>query len=260
MELREREPLRGMSLALPEFREVPVISNSNKRDVEPASSLNVRLGLSFSNLALLTRALTHRSYANEHEDVEDNERLEFLGDAVLDFVVGEWAYQRFPEMPEGDLTKIRSSLVRNERLAEFSRQLDLSPALRLGRGEKTSGGHLKDNLLGSTFEAIIGALYLDKQGLEEVKHFIRPFLESIYDSILDEIRDPKSDFQELTQSVKQGTPMYRVVGTSGPDHARIFEVEVEIAGKVIGRGSGSSKSNAERAAAKDALDKFNSKS
>jgi ribonuclease-3 len=249
-----------MSLALPEFREVPVIPNSNKRDVEPASSLNDRLGLSFSNLSLLTRALTHRSYANENEEVEDNERLEFLGDAVLDFIVGEWAYHRFPEMPEGDLTKVRSSLVRNERLAEFSRKLDLAPALRLGHGEKTSGGQKKDNLLGSTFEALIGALYLDKRDLEDVKRFIKPFLESIYTSILDEINDPKSDFQELTQSLKQGTPVYRVGNTSGPDHARIFEVEVLIAGEVKGRGTGSSKSNAERAAAKDALEKFNSKS
>ncbi len=231
-------------------------SNSNKRDVETASSLNDRLGLSFSNLSLLTRALTHRSYANEHNEVEDNERLEFLGDAVLDFIVGEWAYHRFPEMPEGDLTKVRSSLVRNERLAEFSRKLGLAPALRLGRGEMTSGGQQKDNLLGSTFEALVGALYLDKQNLETVKFFIQPFLESIYISILDELHDPKSDYQELTQSLKLGTPHYRVTGVSGPDHARIFEVEVVIAGEAKGQGSGSSKSTAERAAAKDALEKF----
>ncbi|MBI5825212.1 MAG: ribonuclease III [Chloroflexi bacterium] len=242
-----------MSLALPEFWEVPVTPNNQKRDIEPASSLNERLGLSFSNLSLLTRALTHRSYANENNEVEDNERLEFLGDAVLDFIVGEWAYHRFPEMPEGDLTKVRSSLVRNERLAEFARKLDIAPALRLGRGEKTSGGHLKDNLLGSTFEALIGALYLDRQNLEEVKHFIKPFLESLYTSILDELHDPKSDYQELTQSLKLGTPIYRVVGSSGPDHARTFEVEVEIAGEAKGRGTGTSKSAAERAAAKDAL-------
>lgn len=245
-----------MGLALPEFREVPVTSKSNKRDMEPASSLNERLGLSFSNLPLLTRALTHRSYANEHGEVEDNERLEFLGDAVLDFIVGEWAYHRFPEMPEGDLTKVRSSLVRNERLADFARRLDIAPALRLGRGEKTSGGQQKYNLLGSTFEALIGALYLDKQGLEEVKRFIKPFLESTYTSLLDELHDPKSDLQELTQSLKLGTPHYRVVNTSGPDHARTFEVEVEIAGEIKGRGTGSSKSTAERAAAKDALENF----
>lgn len=228
-------------------------SKPNARDMEPASSLAQRLGLSFSNLSLLTRALTHRSYANENSDAsEDNERLEFLGDAVLDFIVGEWAYHRFPEMLEGDLTKIRSSLVRNERLAEFARHLDLGQALRLGRGEKSSGGHLRDNLLGSTFEALIGALYLDA-GLKEVSRFVDPLLEWTRESVLDELHDPKSELQERTQAQKLGTPRYHVVNMSGPDHARIFDVEVEIAGEVKGRGSGSSKSNAERTAAQDAL-------
>lgn len=232
--------------------------NSDKREVESASSLNDRLGLSFSNLSLLRRALTHRSFANENEEVEDNERLEFLGDAVLDFIVGEWAYHRFPEMPEGDLTKVRSSLVRNERLAGFARNLGIAAALRLGRGEKTSGGQNKDNLLGSTFEALIGALYLDKQDLIEVKRFLQPFLELTHSSLLDELNDPKSDLQELTQSLKLGTPAYRVTGSSGPDHARIYKVEVVISGEVRGRGSGTSKSTAERAAAKDALENFKS--
>jgi ribonuclease-3 len=171
---------------------------------------------------------------------------------VLDFIVGEWAYHRFPEMAEGDLTKIRSSLVRNERLADFARRLELAPALRLGRGEKSSGGHERDNLLGSAFEALIGALYLDS-GLEQVRRFVNPLLESTRESVLDEVHDPKSDLQERTQSLKLGTPRYHVVKMSGPDHAKMFEVEVEIAGEAKGRGSGSSKSNAERAAAQDAL-------
>ncbi len=231
--------------------------NSQQGDVESVSSLNTRLGLSFSNLALLKRALTHRSYANEHpEAVEDNERLEFLGDAVLDFIVGDWAYHRFPEMPEGNLTKIRSALVRNENLADFSRRIDLAPALRLGRGEKSSGGETRYNLLGSAFEALIGALYLD-QGLEAVKRFVNPLLEWAKESILDVmIDDPKSDLQELTQSLKLGTPHYKVISANGPDHAKIFTVEVEIAGEVKGRGTGTSKSTAERAAAQDALQSF----
>jgi ribonuclease III len=230
-----------------------VNSKPNPRDMEPASSLNHRLGLSFSNIALLTRALTHRSYANEHpEAVEDNERLEFLGDAVLDFIVGEWAYHRFPEMAEGDLTKIRSALVRNEQLADFARRIDLASALRLGRGEKSSGGQSRYNLLGSAFEALIGALYLDK-GLDEVRRFVNPLLEWARESILEAIDDPKSDLQEVTQSLRLGTPHYRVVSASGPDHAKTFEMEVEIAGEVRGRGTGSSKSYAERAAAQDAL-------
>jgi ribonuclease III len=237
-----------------------VSSNPSMRDVEPASSLNERLGLSFSDISLLTRALTHRSYANENSDaVEDNERLEFLGDAVLDFIVGEWAFNRFPEMMEGDLTKIRSSLVRNERLAVFARRLNLGSALRLGRGEKSSGGHLRNSLLGSVFEALIGALYLDS-GLAAVRQFMKPLLEWMRPTVLDELHDPKSVLQEHTQSLKLGMPHYRVFSTSGPDHARIFEVEVEVAGEVKGHGTGSSKNAAEKAAAKDALDKFNSSS
>lgn len=228
-------------------------SNSSQRDIESASSLNERLGLSFSKLHLLVRALTHSSYTNEHSEVtEDNERLEFLGDAVLDFVVGEWVYQRFPEMPEGDLTKLRSSLVRNERLAEFSRQLDLGAALRLGRGEKSSGGHGRESLLGSTFEALIGAMYLDSD-LEKIKRFMQPLLDGAAANALEELHDPKSLLQERSQALRLGTPHYRVVGTSGPDHERTYEVEVVIKDIVRGRGTGSSKSAAQREAAKDAL-------
>jgi ribonuclease-3 len=230
-----------------------VIFNSNARDIEPASNLRRRLGLPFSNLSLLTRALTHRSYINEHpEAVEDNERLEFLGDAVLDFIVGAWVYQRFPEMPEGDLTKMRSALVRNEQLAKFARALDLGRALRLGRGESSSGGQNRDNLLGSAFEALVGALFLDS-GLGAVDAFVNPILEDARESVLSEIHDPKSHLQEYVQSNKIGPIRYRVVGTSGPDHAVVFEMVVEIAGAVKGHGTGTSKSYAEHAAAQDAL-------
>jgi ribonuclease-3 len=233
------------------------MTNSNMRDVEPASDLSRRLGLPFSNLSLLTRALTHRSYVNENPlAVEDNERLEFLGDAVLDFIVGAWAYNRFPEMPEGDLTKMRSALVRNEQLAKFARKLDLGHALRLGRGEAASGGQDRDNLLGSAFEALIGALFLDA-GLGRVEAFVHPILEEAREFILNEIHDPKSKLQEWAQSQKLGSPRYRVLGTSGPDHAVVFEMVVEIAGEVKGHGSGTSKSYAEHAAAQDALNTLN---
>lgn len=231
-------------------------TTSPKRDIETASSLNSRLGLSFSNFALLTAALTHRSYANENQDGSmDNERLEFLGDAVLDFIVGEWAYHRFPEMPEGNLTKIRSALVRNERLADFARELDLGAALRLGRGEKSTGGSHRDSVLGSAFEALIGAIYLDAN-IEKVRNFVMPMLDRKRESVLEEVEDPKSQLQELTQAQKLGAPRYHVIHTSGPDHARIYEVEVEINGKVMGRGSGTSKAAAEREAARDALKKI----
>jgi len=226
--------------------------NFDSREVESAFDLSHRLGLSFSNLALLTRALTHRSYVNEYEAVEDNERLEFLGDAVLDFIVGAWVYNRFPEMPEGDLTKIRSALVRNDHLAKFARKLELGKALRLGRGEASSGGRNRDNLLGSAFEALIGALYLDA-GLDAVHAFVNPILEDVRESILNQIQDPKSELQEWTQSQKLGAPHYRVVSTNGPDHAVTFEIAVEIAGVEKGHGSGTSKSSAEHAAAKNAM-------
>ncbi len=236
--------------------EVPVVSNLNARDVEPAFDLSRRLGLTFSNISLLTRALTHRSYVNEHpEAIEDNERLEFLGDAVLDFIVGAWVYHRFPEMPEGDLTKMRSALVRNDQLAVFARNMDLGRAIRLGRGESSSGGFQRDNLLGSAFEALIGALYLES-GLRAVEAFVNPMLEEARESVLDAIHDPKSQLQEWAQSERLGTPRYKTVNSTGPDHARIFEVEVEIGGQVKGRGAGSSKAAAEHAAAQNALDQL----
>jgi ribonuclease-3 len=216
----------GEGIALPEFREVPVSHNHDMRDIEPASSLTARLGLSFSNLSLLTRALTHRSFVNENTDaIQDNERLEFLGDAVLDFIVGAWVYHHFPEMPEGDLTKLRSALVKNEQLAAFARTLDIGHALRLGRGEYSSGGHHRDSLLGSAFEALVGALYLDS-GLGAVEAFIHPLLEGARASVLDELHDPKSQLQEWAQSQKMGTPHYRTISAIGPDHAKIFEMEV----------------------------------
>jgi len=205
---------------------------------------------------LLTRALTHRSYLNENpKAIEDNERLEFLGDAVLDFIVGAWAYNHFPEMPEGDLTKVRSALVRNDHLANFARRLKLGRALRLGRGEYASGGNDRDVLLGSTFEALIGSLYLDS-GLGVVEAFVHPMLNEAQKYILDEIHDPKSRLQEWAQSQKMGTPQYVTISATGPDHAKEFEVEVRIQGVVYGKGRGTSKHTAAHAAAQDALDKL----
>ncbi|MCC6501128.1 MAG: ribonuclease III [Anaerolineales bacterium] len=228
-------------------------TNTPARDFESVSDLSVRLGLSFSNLSLLTRALTHRSYVNENPSAsQDNERLEFLGDAVLDFIVGAWAYNRFPELREGDLTKIRSALVRNEQLAKFARKLELGSALRLGRGEYLSGGHLRDALLGSLFEAVVGAVYLDA-GLKAVEAFVNPLLESARESILTKIHDPKSQLQEWAQAQKMNAPRYRTVATAGPDHAKEFEVDVEVGGRVVGHGHGTSTHAAQQAAAADAM-------
>jgi ribonuclease-3 len=233
-----------------------LVAQTDVGSPESPAELARRLGLSFANLSLLARALTHRSYINENvHALEDNERLEFLGDAVLDFIVGAWVYNHCPEMPEGDLTRMRSALVRNEQLADFARRLDLGRALRMGRGETSSGGRERDGLLGSTFEAVIGALYLDS-GLAAVEKFVEPLLASVRDRVImrAEIYDPKSRLQEWAQSGKLGTPKYLMISSSGPDHAKIFEVEVRIKDQAYGRGTGPSKQIAAQVAAQTALE------
>jgi len=224
------------------------------REVTPRE-LAQNLGLNFSDYLLLSRALTHRSYLNEHpEAIEDNERLEFLGDAILDFLVGAWLYNRFPEMAEGALTRLRSALVRTETLADFAQTIDLGSAMRLGRGEAESGGRERSALLCATFEALVGALYLD-QGIEAVTEFVEPLLDSVADQIISSGRtqDPKSRLQEWTQSRGLGAPTYHTVAATGPDHAKIFDVEVMINGSVHGRGTGNSKQAAAKAAAREAI-------
>jgi ribonuclease-3 len=224
-------------------------------DIESPTDFAARVGLHFSKTALLRKALTHRSYLNENPDVlEDNERLEFLGDAVLDFLVGAWLYNRFPEMREGELTRLRSALVRTEELAAFARQIDLGRAVRLGRGELQAGGRERKAMLCATFEALVGALYMDT-GLESVEVFLKPMLETAADQILAERQheDPKSLLQETIQARGFGPPQYRTVSATGPEHKKTFEVEALIGGVVYGRGSGHSKRAAAKAAARDAL-------
>lgn len=224
---------------------------------ETPAELSDRLKLPFGDdLRLLTRALTHRSYVNEHQNVvSDNERLEFLGDAVLDFVVGSLVYNRYPEMAEGELTRMRSALVRTETLAEFSRQIHLGQAMRLGRGELQGGGRERDVLLCATFEALVGAIY-QLRGVEEARQFVLPLLEPMADTILAQMHtiDPKSRLQELTQSRGWGIPKYVTAQAEGPDHARIFEIEVLINEKCLGTGSGTSKHVAQQIAAQQALE------
>ncbi|NJN99575.1 MAG: ribonuclease III [Anaerolineales bacterium] len=214
------------------------------------------LNVTFSNKALLQRALTHRSYLNENPDypLEDNERLEFLGDAILDFITGEYLYHRFPEMPEGRLTNLRSALVRTETLANFAVQLDLGAHLLLGRGEEDSGGRKRSAILCDAFEAFIGALYLDSD-LEAVRRFVHTIIDPALQAILalDTDKDAKSRLQEVAQSHYQLTPTYRTVMEEGPDHAKEFTVEAVIGGKVYGRGKGFSKQNAAQSAAQAAL-------
>jgi ribonuclease III len=217
--------------------------------------ISERLHVMFNDYRLLSRALTHRSYLNEHpESLEDNERLEFLGDAVLDFLVGAWLYNRFPEMAEGSLTRLRAALVGNDQLANFARDLGLGQVMLLGKGEDDSGGRERTALLGATFEAVVGALYLD-QGIPAVRQFVEPLLEVAVDDIMLDRKDldPKSLLQEWAQSQGLGTPYYQTISARGPDHAKVYEVEVVIQGKVYGRGVGHSKQTAAKAAARGVI-------
>ncbi len=226
--------------------------------LESPQQLAQRLNLPFTDWMLLGRALTHRSYLNEHpEALEDNERLEFLGDAVLDFVVGAWLYNRYPEMPEGDLTRMRSALVHTEQLANFAMQLNLGQAMRLGRGESQGGGRERPALLCDTFEAVIGALYLHA-GVDAVIQFISPLLEEAAEDVLanHKAEDPKSQFQEWAQAQGYTTPIYQTRSATGPDHSKKFEVDVLVNGIIYGSGSGSSKQAAAKMAAQNALERL----
>lgn len=216
----------------------------------------IRAGLHFNDQGLLRRAFTHRSYLNEHKEVlEDNERLEFLGDAVLDFLVGAWLYNHFPEMAEGQLTRLRAALVGNQQLAEFARQISLGEAMLLGKGEVENRGFERSGLLGSTFEALIGAIYLDR-GMDAVREFIEPLLSEAVREVLSLHRenDVKSLLQEWSQAEGLGTPHYHIVSSSGPDHEKCFEIEVIINGIPYGKGYGSSKQAAAKMAAQVTLD------
>ncbi len=221
------------------------------------SDLETALGFTFRDKSLLTRALTHRSYLNENPDLPflDNERLEFLGDAILDFAAAEFLYQRFPEMSEGDLTSLRAAVVKGETLARFANDLGLPQFLLMSRGEDAAGGRIRAALLAGAFEALIGALYLD-QGLDAARNLILRFLsaeaERAHHQRLD--RDPKSMLQEMSQGALQVTPQYRLVETRGPDHAKEFTIAVIIQDREYGRGMGRSKQIAEQEAARVALE------
>ena len=224
--------------------------------VETPQEMMTRLNLQFNDILLLTRAMTHRSYLNEHpEALGDNERLEFLGDAILDFLVGEWLYNRFPEMEEGALTQMRSALVQTNQLAAFSRLLKFENTIRLGKGESKSGGKLRNTLLCDVFEAFIGALFLD-QGIEVVRDFINPMLEVAINEVIEAHKneDPKSQLQEWAQANGYPTPKYVTKAVKGPDHAKTFEIEVKVNNKIMGYGIGKSKQSAEKNAAQKALE------
>ena len=212
-----------------------------------------RTGVSFGAPLTALAALTHRSYVNEHpgEGLEDNERLEFLGDAVIDLAVSHRLMERFPAAREGELSKMRASVVDEPGLAALARAFELGPLLRLGRGEELTGGREKPSLLADAMEAVVAAVYLEG-GLPAVLALVDRYLGETFErasaGTLD--RDYKTQLQELAQSRLRLAPRYRVVAELGPDHAKRFEVEVELRGEVVGRATGRSKKDAEQAAAR----------
>ncbi|MGH2537428.1 MAG: ribonuclease III [Candidatus Promineifilaceae bacterium] len=221
-------------------------------------ALAERMGLRFADPSLLLRALTHRSFLNENPGLwlEDNERLEFLGDAVLDFAVGAFLYNHYPEMQEGELTMLRAALVRTKTLAQFARQLGVGRALRLGYGEAESGGRERAALLCAAFEAIVGAYFLD-QGMPAVEAWLPALIGPKAEEVLlaSAHRDAKSEFQIWAQAHFSLTPHYELLSAEGPDHAKTFSVAAVVNDVTWGVGQGPNKQAAAQMAAAAALER-----
>jgi len=209
--------------------------------------LEKSLGHRFKRADLLELALTHRSWANEQGIPEHYERLEFLGDAILGMITAEWLYQNHPELPEGELSKRKAQLVSRPALAHHAEKIDLGPTLRIGVGEDRSGGRTKASLLADSMEAVFGAVYLDG-GLEAARNVILPMLEEAGLAA-----DAKTQLQEVTQALGWDLPDYRLAAATGPDHSKVFTVEVWVGGELAGQGEGPSKKMAEQKAAAEAL-------
>lgn len=216
--------------------------------------LEENLRYEFKNKKLLINALTHSSYANEARDgVSSNERLEFLGDSVLSIVVSEYIYKEFNNLPEGELTKLRASLVCEKSLCQFSRELDLGKYLRLGKGEDKGGGRERDSILADAFEAVLAAMYLDG-GFNVAKNHVMRFIKNELKHTDDEVfKDYKTALQEIIQKNPEESVTYILTKESGPDHDKVFEVEVRLNSNTIGKGMGKNKKQAEQSAAKEAL-------
>lgn len=215
--------------------------------------LQEKIGYKFKNEKLLLRALSHSSYANENQDIckGSNERLEFLGDSVLGFITAENFFNNYKQLPEGELTKLRSTMVCEKTLAEFAKQLNLGDYLLLGKGEVFTGGRERPSLLADAFEAVIAAIYLDG-GMDEARKFVLGYIDEAI-SKHRSVKDYKTILQEVVQRNPGEIVEYVLVGESGPDHDKRFEVEVHLNSNVIGRGIGKSKKRAEQEAAKEAL-------
>ena len=217
-------------------------------------ALEERLGYKFKNINLLKNSLTHSSYANEvRGGFSSNERLEFLGDSVLSVIVSDYIYKHYPNMPEGELTKLRASLVCEKSLCTFSRELHLGEFLMLGKGEEKGGGRERDSILADAFEAGLAAIYLDggmEVARQHVLRFVLPELNHTDDEVF---KDYKTALQEIIQRNPEEEVTFILSDESGPDHDKLFTVEVHLNSNIIGKGSGKSKKQAEQSAAKQAL-------
>lgn len=227
-------------------------------DFEPYKEFaREKLGFEFNDISLLTTALTHRSYVNEHKNIhEHNERLEFLGDAVLELVSSDFLYRNYDE-PEGIMTALRAALVRTESIGDAGKELGYEPLVRMSKGEQHGSERAHDVILADCFEAVIGAIYLD-QGYETAREFIAKHILVKIDTILEEgsWRDPKSYVQELAQKIDGITPVYRTIGEEGPDHDKVFRVGIYVGESLIGVGTGHSKQEAQTEAAREGVKKY----
>ncbi len=217
--------------------------------------LEIAMGYQFKNISLLQNALAHSSYANErwHDSLKSNERLEFLGDSILGMVVAEYLYASYPNRSEGELTRMRADVVCETALARVARQIELGKHILLGNGEEQGGGRLRDSILSDAVESVIAACFLDG-GMTAAKDFILRFVLSEGPASQTANRDYKTALQELVQRKKDQVLAYSLIGQSGPDHNKQFQVELQLNGRVVGTGSGSSKKRAEQMAAKAAME------
>ncbi|MFH1626247.1 MAG: ribonuclease III [Pseudomonadota bacterium] len=233
------------------------LSEMERNGVTKLKELQRKISYKFKNLNLLKQALTHRSFANEDQSglADDNERLELLGDAVLDLVITHLLMNRFPHYTEGDLSKARAAMVNERRLSSIARGLGLGDYLFLSKGEELTKGRDKDSILAAAFEALVGSIYLDRGFRKVYKVMVRHF-SSILDTEKERgfYKDFKTQLQEHSQSCFKTTPRYILAGESGPDHDKTFHINILINGKLFGEGSGKSKKEAEQKAAKVALD------
>ena len=223
-------------------------------------TLETKLGYQFQNPKLLDHALTHSSYANEHHlgSISSNERLEFLGDSVLGMIVADHLYRTFPDLPEGDLTRIRANLVCEGSLVLVSKEWDLGRYLKLGKGENACGGRSRPSILADAVEAVLAAVFLDG-GLEHDRDIIQRFLLDRMEQVNRASRDHKTYLQELVQRKSGQVLSYELIGESGPDHNKTFQMQVLLNGQPIGQGTGHSKKEAEQAAANAAIERLEGK-